>query len=46
MLTVPRQAACSWEQLIVTGGSTTAGYDLVILLAIAQATIVSVMSGR
>ncbi|GAA5049184.1 hypothetical protein GCM10023336_16020 [Streptomyces similanensis] len=46
MLTVPGQAACSWEQEIVTGGSGCTGYAAAISRAMAQATSVSVANGR
>ncbi|GHF04927.1 hypothetical protein GCM10014715_71420 [Streptomyces spiralis] len=46
MLTVPGQAACSCEQEIVTGGSRCTGYASAISRAMAQATSVSVASGR
>ncbi|ANB09618.1 hypothetical protein SAM40697_5663 [Streptomyces ambofaciens] len=45
-LTVPGQSACSCEQPIVTGGSGCTGYAAAISRAMAQATSVSVASGR
>ncbi|GGV52505.1 hypothetical protein GCM10010293_64910 [Streptomyces griseoflavus] len=44
--TVPGQAACSCEQEIVTGGRRCTGWVPAISRAIAQATSVSVASGR
>lgn len=46
MLTVPGQAACSCEQAMVTGGRRCTGYAPAISPATAQATRVSVASGR
>ncbi|GGS18606.1 hypothetical protein GCM10010269_67090 [Streptomyces humidus] len=46
MLTVPGQAACSCEQAMVTGGRRCTGYAPAISRAMAQATSVSVASGR
>ncbi|GHA27315.1 hypothetical protein GCM10010345_35050 [Streptomyces canarius] len=46
MLTVPGQAACSCEQETVTGGRRCTGYAAAISRATAQATSVSVASGR
>jgi hypothetical protein len=46
MLTVPRQAACSWEQEMVTGDSSITGYALASSWAMTHATIVSVASGK
>ncbi|GAA0931284.1 hypothetical protein GCM10009549_54850 [Streptomyces thermoalcalitolerans] len=46
MLTVPGQAACSCEHEIVTGGRRCTGYASAIRRAMAQATSVSVASGR
>ncbi|GAA2278282.1 hypothetical protein GCM10010145_59220 [Streptomyces ruber] len=46
MLTVPGQAACSCEQETVTGGSRCTGYAAATSRAMAQATSVSVASGR
>lgn len=44
--TVPGQAACSCEQETVTGGRRCTGYAPAISRATAQATSVSVASGR
>ncbi|KND41513.1 hypothetical protein IQ64_28835 [Streptomyces stelliscabiei] len=46
MLTVPGQAACSCEQAMVTGGRRCTGYTAAISRDMAQATRVSVASGR
>ena len=46
MLTVPGQAACSCEQETVIGGSRSTGWTAAIRAAMAQATTVSVVSGR
>jgi len=46
MLTVPRQAACSCEQEIATGGSASTGYAAPIAFATVTAMTVSVASGR
>ncbi|GAA2728433.1 hypothetical protein GCM10010360_04370 [Streptomyces nogalater] len=46
MLTVPGQEACSCEQETVTGGRRCTGYAAAISRATAQATSVSVASGR
>src|SRR5471030_2464824 len=46
MLTVPANAACSWEQEMVTGGNSRTSYRLSSSMPMAQATTVSVISGR